>query len=74
MGFRARPPGVVEGPIGAGTLDLPDACARAKRLATRPFKFTLTGPHMLAKTLRRPALQVDRRTSRWRWPTCSPRR
>jgi 5-methyltetrahydropteroyltriglutamate--homocysteine methyltransferase len=51
MGFRGRPPGVVEGPIGAGTLTLPDACARAKRFATRPFKFTLTGPHMLAKTL-----------------------
>jgi 5-methyltetrahydropteroyltriglutamate--homocysteine methyltransferase len=51
MGFRNRPPGVVEGPIGAGTLNLPDACARAKRLAARPFKFTLTGPHMLAKTL-----------------------
>jgi 5-methyltetrahydropteroyltriglutamate--homocysteine methyltransferase len=51
MGFRSRPPGVVDGPIGAGTLNLPDACARAKRLASRPFKFTLTGPHMLAKTL-----------------------
>jgi 5-methyltetrahydropteroyltriglutamate--homocysteine methyltransferase len=51
MGFRTRPPAVVDGPIGAGTLDLPQACARAKRLAARPFKFTLTGPHMLAKTL-----------------------
>ncbi len=51
MGFRARPPAVVEGPVGPGTLDLPQACARAKRLATRLFKFTLTGPHMLAKTL-----------------------
>lgn len=51
MGFRTRPPAVVDGPIGAGTLDLPQACARGKRLATRPFKFTLTGPHMLAKTL-----------------------
>jgi len=51
MGFRARPPAVVEGPVGPGTLDLPQACARAKRLATRPFKLTLTGPHMLAKTL-----------------------
>ena len=49
--FRMRPPGVVEGPIGAGTLALPDACARAKALASHPFKFTLTGPHMLAKTL-----------------------
>ena len=51
MGFRSRPPAVVDGPIGAGTLDLPHACAKAKRLASRPFKFTLTGPHMLAKTL-----------------------
>src|SRR5215470_18069676 len=51
MGFRTRPPAVVDGAIGAGTLDLPQACARAKRLATKPFKFTLTGPHMLAKTL-----------------------
>jgi len=51
MAFRARPPGVVEGAIGAGTLDLPSACARAKRLARQPLKFTLTGPHMLAKTL-----------------------
>ena len=51
MRFRSRPPGVVAGPIGAGTLNLPIACARAKSLATRPLKFTLTGPHMLAKTL-----------------------
>jgi len=51
MRFRTRPPGVVEGPVSSGTLDLPQACVRAKRLATRPFKFTLTGPHMLAKTL-----------------------
>jgi 5-methyltetrahydropteroyltriglutamate--homocysteine methyltransferase len=51
MRFRTRPPGVIDGPIGSGTLDLPDACARAKALASRRFKFTLTGPHMLAKTL-----------------------
>lgn len=51
MRFRTRPPGVVQGPVGAGTLNLPIACARARQLATRPFKFTLTGPHMLAKTL-----------------------
>jgi 5-methyltetrahydropteroyltriglutamate--homocysteine methyltransferase len=49
--FRTRPPGVVEGPIGAGSLNLPVACARARALASRAFKFTLTGPHMLAKTL-----------------------
>ncbi len=51
MKFRTRPPGVVQGPVSSGTLDLPQACARAKAIASRPFKFTLTGPHMLAKTL-----------------------
>lgn len=51
MQFRARPPGVVDRALGSGTLDLPSACARAKALATRPLKFTVTGPHMLAKTL-----------------------
>lgn len=64
MRFRTRPPGVVEGPLGAGALNLPIACARARRLAARPFKFTLTGPHMLAKTLHdrhyaRPAKLAD---------------
>jgi 5-methyltetrahydropteroyltriglutamate--homocysteine methyltransferase len=49
--FRTRPPAVVDGPIGPGTLDLPQACARARKLTNRPFKFTLTGPHMLAKML-----------------------
>ena len=51
MRFRSRPPGVVDGPVGSGTLDLPHACARARQLASRPLKFTVTGPHMLAKTL-----------------------
>jgi 5-methyltetrahydropteroyltriglutamate--homocysteine methyltransferase len=51
MQFRARPPGVVDRALGSGTLDLPSACARAKALATKPLKFTVTGPHMLANTL-----------------------
>jgi len=51
MRFRTRPPGVVESAIGPGTLNLKLPCARAKALATKPLKFTLTGPHMLAKTL-----------------------
>ena len=51
MAFRARPSAVVEGPLGPGTLDLLSPCERAQRLATRPLKFTLTGPHMLSKTL-----------------------
>lgn len=52
MGFRVKPPGVVDTAIGHGTLDLPNAAAKAHRLATKPLKFTLTGPHMLAKTLK----------------------
>jgi len=51
MGFRTRPPGVVDGPVGSGALDLPGAATLAKKLATKPLKFTVTGPHMLAKTL-----------------------
>jgi 5-methyltetrahydropteroyltriglutamate--homocysteine methyltransferase len=51
MEFRAKPSGAVVGPLGPGWLDLPSAAARARALATRPLKFTLTGPHMLAKML-----------------------
>jgi 5-methyltetrahydropteroyltriglutamate--homocysteine methyltransferase len=51
MAWRAAPPAVCEGPIGHGTLDLVSPCARAVRLASKPLKFTLTGAHMLAKTV-----------------------
>ena len=51
MQFRARPSAVVTGAIGEGTLDLPRDCARARALTNAPLKFTLTGPHMLARTL-----------------------
>ena len=51
MGFRARPSTVVESELSAGTLDLPEVCRGVKRLTASPFKFTLTGPHMLCKTL-----------------------
>src|ERR1035438_6863870 len=51
MRFRTRPPAVVDAALGSGTLNLADACARAKAVATRPLKFTVTGPHMLAKTV-----------------------
>ncbi len=51
MQFRARPCAVVESELSAGTLDLPGACRRASELTASPFKFTLTGPHMLSKTL-----------------------
>ena len=51
MGFRAEPAGVVEGPIDEGTLNLPRDYRRARALTNHPMKFTLTGPHMLCKTL-----------------------
>ena len=49
LGFRRRPAGVVEGPIGEGTLDLVDAYQRVAALSLRPVKFTLTSPYMLAR-------------------------
>ena len=51
MGFRAAPAGVVEGPVGEGALNLPRDYRRARSLTRHPLKFTLTGPHMLCKTL-----------------------
>jgi 5-methyltetrahydropteroyltriglutamate--homocysteine methyltransferase len=51
MKFRSRPAGVVVGPVDEGILNLPDDCARAARLAGGPFKFTVTSPYMLARTL-----------------------
>lgn len=51
MEFRRVPAGIVDGDIGIGTLDLKTPCHRVKTLAQKPVKFTLTGPHMLAKTI-----------------------
>jgi 5-methyltetrahydropteroyltriglutamate--homocysteine methyltransferase len=51
MRFRRRPAGVVMGAITEGTLNLPEDCGRAARMAGGPFKFTLTSPYMLARTL-----------------------
>ncbi len=51
MRFRSRPAGVVVGAIDEGTLNLPEDCARAASVAGGPFKFTLTSPYMLARTL-----------------------
>jgi 5-methyltetrahydropteroyltriglutamate--homocysteine methyltransferase len=51
MGFRVKPAAVVEGPIGEGTLDLVGDYRRARQLTRARMKFTLTGPHMLSKTL-----------------------
>lgn len=51
LGFRAQPAGVVEGPLGEGTLDLAGAFRRSRELTQRPFKFTVTSPYMLARSL-----------------------
>lgn len=51
MRFRSKPAGVVTGPITEGSLNLPEECARAASVAGGPFKFTLTSPYMLARTL-----------------------
>src|SRR3989440_474824 len=51
MRFRSKPAAVVGGPITEGTLNLPEDCARAASVAGGPFKFTLTSPYMLARTL-----------------------
>jgi 5-methyltetrahydropteroyltriglutamate--homocysteine methyltransferase len=51
MQFRAKPAGVVEGPLSAGTLDLVSPFHRARNLTKAPLKFTVTGPHMLTRTL-----------------------
>jgi 5-methyltetrahydropteroyltriglutamate--homocysteine methyltransferase len=51
MRFRRKPAGVVTGPIGEGSLNLLADCERAAAVAGGPFKFTVTSPYMLARTL-----------------------
>jgi 5-methyltetrahydropteroyltriglutamate--homocysteine methyltransferase len=51
MAWRARPAGVVTGPIDEGTLSLANDYRRARSLTKARMKFTVTGPHMLSKTL-----------------------
>jgi 5-methyltetrahydropteroyltriglutamate--homocysteine methyltransferase len=51
MSFRAKPAGVVRGPVDEGTLNLPAAWEFVRGLTDRPLKFTVTSPYMLAKTL-----------------------
>lgn len=51
MSFRAKPPGIVTGPVGSGSLNLRADYDLYRDLTTRPKKFTVTSPYMLAKTL-----------------------
>src|SRR5271155_2423190 len=51
MQFRRKAAGVVEGPVGEGGLNLLADCELAASVAGGPFKFTVTSPYMLARTL-----------------------
>lgn len=51
MAFRAKPAAVVNDALGEGSLNLYDDCLRAAAVAGGPFKFTLTSPYMLSRTL-----------------------
>ena len=51
MSFRRKPAGVVAEALSEGSLDLFEACTRSGSVAGGPFKFTLTSPFMLARTL-----------------------
>lgn len=51
MSFRRKPAGVVREAITEGVLDLYEDCSRSASVAGGDFKFTLTSPYMLARTL-----------------------
>jgi 5-methyltetrahydropteroyltriglutamate--homocysteine methyltransferase len=51
MRFRRKAAGVVESPLGEGSLNLMADCELAASVAGGSFKFTVTSPYMLARTL-----------------------
>jgi 5-methyltetrahydropteroyltriglutamate--homocysteine methyltransferase len=51
MRFRSKPAGVVTGPIGEGGLNLYADCEKAASVSGGDFKFTVTSPYMLSRTL-----------------------
>jgi len=51
MSFRRKAAGVVESALGEGSLNLLADCELAASVARGPFKFTVTSPYMLARTL-----------------------
>jgi 5-methyltetrahydropteroyltriglutamate--homocysteine methyltransferase len=51
MGFRRKPAAVVTGPLGEGGLNLYADCASAAAVAGGDFKFTVTSPYMLSRSL-----------------------
>jgi 5-methyltetrahydropteroyltriglutamate--homocysteine methyltransferase len=51
MGFRAKPAGVVREDLDEGSLSLVADYDFVRDLTSKPLKFTVTSPYMLAKTL-----------------------
>jgi 5-methyltetrahydropteroyltriglutamate--homocysteine methyltransferase len=51
MAYRTQPAGIVTGPLGHGRLNLARDYALYRDLTTKPKKFTVTSPYMLAKVL-----------------------
>src|SRR4051794_19659637 len=51
MKFRRKAAGVVDAALGEGSLNLLADCELAASVAGGPFKFTVTSPYMLARTL-----------------------
>jgi len=51
MKFRSKPAAAVESALGEGGLNLLTDCQRAAAVAGGPFKFTVTSPYMLSRTL-----------------------
>lgn len=51
LSWRSKPAGVIEGPLGDGVMNLAVDAEAAASVAGGPFKFTVTSPYMLARTL-----------------------
>ena len=51
MGFRAKPAAAVRSSLHSGSLNLIEDCIRAKSVANGDFKFTVTSPYTLSRTL-----------------------
>ncbi|MDZ7269490.1 MAG: cobalamin-independent methionine synthase II family protein [candidate division KSB1 bacterium] len=51
LAYRAEPAGIVVETLGAGTLNLLKDFEFIRPLTTKPLKFTLTSPYMLARVL-----------------------
>jgi 5-methyltetrahydropteroyltriglutamate--homocysteine methyltransferase len=51
MKFRRKPAAVIEGPLGEGALNLLADCEAAASVSGGAFKFTVTSPYMLSRSV-----------------------